>query len=59
MKKKELKWTFEVVKVPEEAIPAYAICVSSTACYFTRPLYDEESEFELDKKQGKRQDRDD
>jgi hypothetical protein len=44
MKKKELKWTFEVVEIPVTNYPVYACNTSGGNCYFTRPLYDDSAD---------------
>ena len=49
--KKELKWTFEVIKFDSNSLDlmtAYAQdcgCEMMANCYFTRPLYDENSDW--------------
>ncbi len=50
--KKELKWTFEILAIPETEYPVYA-CDSwwGANCYFTRPLYDEKADLPGPEKQ--------
>ena len=47
--KKELKWKFEVIDMNTSEVAAFAYCTSMANCYFTRPLYDEDSEKDLEK----------
>ncbi len=46
--KKELKWSFEVIDINVTEMAAFAQCNSDPNCYFTRPLYDENSELDKD-----------
>ena len=55
MSKKKLEWSLEKIDFPENELIAYACFTPGPNPYFTRPLYDEEVELELDngKKESK------
>lgn len=52
--KKELKWTFEEIEFPKEQLISYACAGSDPNPYFTRPLYDEDSDLEISYDESKK-----